>query len=164
MDQNIEIQKVKLEEKRILQNIIEFYIYEFSRFVNIIELNEEGRYGYDGLNDYWVNPDRHPFFIRVSGKLAGFALVHAAEAKQDQQSPTHSIREFFVLQKYSGSGVGKVVAKRIFDLFPGQWEVTQIKQNYPAQAFWRSVISEYTNGKYKERYDEHRRSVQEFHS
>lgn len=85
MDQNIELQRVKLEEKVILQNVIEFYIYEFSRFVNIIELNEEGRYGYDGLNDYWVNPDRHPFFISVSGKLAGFALVHAAEAKQDQE-------------------------------------------------------------------------------
>lgn len=84
MDQNIEIQKVKLEEKMILQNAIEFYIYEFSRFVNIIELNEEGRYGYDGLADYWVNPDRHPFFIRVSGKLAGFVLVYSAEQKQDQ--------------------------------------------------------------------------------
>lgn len=58
MDQNIELQRVKLEEKMILQNVIEFYIYEFSRFVNIIELNEEGRYGYDGLNDYWVGKAR----------------------------------------------------------------------------------------------------------
>jgi predicted acetyltransferase len=164
MDQNIELQRVKLEEKMILQNIMEFYIYEFTRFIKGIELNEDGRYGYEGLDDYWVNPARHPFFIRVSGKLAGFALVYAEEAKKGQEAPINSITEFLVLQKYSGTGVGKVVAKQIFDLFPGKWEVTQIQKNYPAQAFWRSTISEYTNGNYKEKYDEHRRSVQEFTS
>jgi predicted acetyltransferase len=78
--------------------------------------------------------------------------------------PLHTIAEFFIMKKYGGKGIGKTAAKRIFDLFPGKWQVTQIEKNYPAQAFWRSLISEYTNGKYEERYDQRRRSVQEFYA
>jgi predicted acetyltransferase len=42
-----------------------------------------------------------------------------------------------------------------------QW-VVQIQNNYPAQAFWRKTIQEFTSNSYEESYDDHRRSVQEF--
>ena len=52
--------------------------------------------------------------------------------------------------------------REVFDMFPGKWKVTQIQKNYPAQAFWRSVIGNYTNGNFSESYDEKRKSIQEF--
>lgn len=40
--------------------------------------------------------------------------------------------------------------KDMFDKHKGQWEVLQLPNNVRAQKFWKSVISEYTNGGYKE--------------
>jgi predicted acetyltransferase len=161
MDQDIQLQNISLEEKPILENLMEYYVYEFSQYIDSIELKEDGRYGFEGLDDYWMDSNRHPFFIKVFGKLAGFVLVRTVDVDSE---PLHTIAEFFIMKKYGGKGIGKTAAKRIFDLFPGKWQVTQIEKNYPAQAFWRSLISEYTNGKYEERYDQRRRSVQEFYA
>ncbi len=70
------------------------------------------------------------------------------------------------MRQYTGKGVGKIAAKKVFDLFPGKWKVIQIRNNYVAQAFWRKVISEYTNDIFYEKYniEDDRCSVQEFES
>ena len=33
-------------------------------------------------------------------------------------------------------------------MFPGGWEISQWVNNYPAQNFWKNVVSEYTNDQY----------------
>lgn len=52
------------------------------------------------------------------------------------------------MKKYRRKGVGKVASMKIFDMFPGGWEVSQWANNLPAQNFWKQVISEYTSEKY----------------
>ena len=47
-------------------------------------------------------------------------------------------------------GVGKTVAHELFDRFPGAWQVRQMHGNTPAQAFWRSVVSDYTSNQFEE--------------
>jgi hypothetical protein len=44
------------------------------------------------------------------------------------------------------------VAWRLFDRFPGQWSIYQKEGNGPVQAFWRTVIAEYTQGAYADEY------------
>jgi predicted acetyltransferase len=156
---NIEVIRVKKSEEAILHNLMQFYIYDFSTFIKSIEVNEQGAYDPFNLEDYWTLENKHPFFIKVNDVLAGFVLVNS----QTDSSPA-SIAEFFILKKYSGRGVGKVVAGRIFDMFIGDWRITQIEKNYPAQAFWRSVIKAYTKDNFRESYDDARRSVQEFNN
>ena len=41
-----------------------------------------------------------------------------------------------------------MVAMKIFDMFPGGWEISQWQNNLPEQTFWKIVINEYTNGKF----------------
>jgi predicted acetyltransferase len=60
------------------------------------------------------------------------------------------IEEFFVMRKYRHKGVGEYVAHHLFDRFPGVWEVSEMVQNVPAQAFWRKVIDRYTGGRFIE--------------
>ena len=50
--------------------------------------------------------------------------------------------------KYTTKAVGKTAAMRIFDMFPGGWEISQWTNNFPAQNFWNKVVAEYTSGKY----------------
>ncbi|WP_232699163.1 GNAT family N-acetyltransferase [Brevibacillus daliensis] len=156
---DITLEKVTLEEESILQNLVQFYKYEFSIYLDTIKLNDKGLFKPFNLEDYWTKSNYHPFFIKVDGELAGFVLV-----RSETNTEPNSIEQFFTMKNYNGKGVGRKAAKRIFDMFPGKWKIIQIQKNYPAQAFWRSVISDYTNDNFHERYDEEdaRSSVQEF--
>lgn len=61
-------------------------------------------------------------------------------------------------------GVGKSVAKDIFHIHSGNWRIFQMKNNEPAQLFWRNVIKEYTGGQYTEQIEDGTRIIQEFMS
>ncbi len=154
------IQPASFADKLVLHHLLQLYLYEFSAFDNA-DVNEHGLFGYKYLDNYWLDSGRHPFLIRVEGKLAGFVLVRALD------NATHAIAEFFIMQKYRRQGNGKMAACHIFDMFPGQWHVAQEAANESAQTFWRQVIGEYTNGEYEEEYarnDEWHGPIQRFAS
>jgi predicted acetyltransferase len=153
------LEKVRSEQEQILHNMMQFYIYEFSRFIPAIKLEENGAYQPFNLTSYWQNKNEHAFFIKFQSELIGFALVECG-----LNGEPHSINEFFVIKKYNGKGYGAMAAMKLFSMFPGSWKITQIHNNYPAQAFWRKVINQYTNGNYYEYYDSKGRSIQEFNS
>ncbi|MBI3240790.1 MAG: GNAT family N-acetyltransferase [Chloroflexi bacterium] len=144
---DIEIQPASLSDKPILRNLLELCQHDYSEF-DSADVDEHGLFGYNYLDNYWTEPGRHPFLVRVSGKLAGFVLVRLLDSADNQ--PTYSMAEFFILRKYRRLGVGREVARRIFDKFQGKWSVAQEDGNRPAQAFWRKVIAEYTNEDYEE--------------
>ena len=144
---DVEIQPAQLADKSILRNLMELYVYDFSEYMQW-DVDAHGLFGYKYLDQYWTEPDRFPFLIRASGKLAGFVLVR--EIASGDNEPTYSMAEFFILRKYRQQGVGRIAARRMFDLFPGQWSVIELEENVSGQAFWRKVISEYTDGNYQE--------------
>lgn len=142
----VELQRVAREEKSVLRNLMELYQYDFSEYL-CEDVNEHGLYDYQYLDHYWTEPGRHPFLIRVDGKLAGFALVRDPSSTGEEW---HELAEFFVMRKYRVSGVGRVAAHKVFALFPGRWHVEQEEANSPSLVFWRKVIGEYTGGQFVE--------------
>jgi len=138
----IELEIVREADKSVLRNLLELCSHDYSEF-NQADVDAHGLYNYSYLDHYWTEPDRYAFFIKAGDKLAGFVMVRTLE------DGTHSIAEFFVLRKYRHQGVGKVVAWRIFDRFPGPWSVEQEPGNLPAQRFWNKIIGEYTSGCYE---------------
>ncbi len=135
------------EDKTVLHRLLELYHHDYSEYDGA-DVDEHGLYGYEYLDHYWTEPSRHPFLIRVSGKLAGLALVREIHTADD--GPVHAIAEFFVLRKYRRQGVGGEAARQLFDRFPGRWRICQEEANRPAQRFWRGVIAAYTGGAYDE--------------
>ena len=81
--------------------------------------------------------------------------------KNESITDSFSIAEFFILKKYRRTGIGKGVAKQIFDLHKGDWEVYQRENNLPARSFWIKVIDEYTQGQFLQAL-EHGRAIQNF--
>ena len=144
---NIELVEVAESEKSVLRQLVELYEYDFSEF-DQKDVNEHGFYGYTYFDYYWTEESRHPFFLRVDGKLAGFVLLsdycYAREVGEAK-----SVTEFFVMRKYRRQGIGKKVAGMVFDRFPGKWEVVQMGENQPAIQFWESVVAEYTQGEFE---------------
>lgn len=141
----LEIVPVGIEEKEILRNLLEKYDYEFSQYDNR-DVNKLGLYGYH-IDNYWIEKKHWAFFIKVDGKLAGFAMVNDhPEAKEETD---YSLSEFFVMYKYRRLGVGKSVAFKVFDMFKGRWQLKRHPKNVGSVYFWNNVIDEYTKGNYR---------------
>ncbi len=135
-------------DKPVLRHLMEPYRHDFSEWDGS-DVDEQGLFGYDYLDRYWTEPDRHPFLIRADGKLAGFVLL-GRRSHLVPQGQAMVVAEFFVMRKYRRRGVGRQAATAAFDRFAGAWEVAQMAENVGAQAFWREVIGAYTGGRYVE--------------
>lgn len=139
---------------------MQFYVYDFSRFVDL-DVGADGLFvGYKGLSDYWTDKNRFPYLIQKGDAYAGFALVRWIGSAPYSH---YSMAEFFVMQKYRRGGIGKKIATQLFDLHKGDWEVFQKERNVPAQLFWRTIIDEYTNGDFTERLEDGKK-IQRFKS
>jgi predicted acetyltransferase len=118
------------------------YAYDFSEFHGI-EIGSDGRFGYTHLPLYWSEADRHPFLVRIDGRLAGLVLVRrGSEVSGD--ATAWDMAEFFVLRGYRRRGIGTQVAHQIWKQFPGRWEVRVMESNLSAFHFWLNAISEFT--------------------
>lgn len=142
---DITIEKVTIEQKPVLRCMLELYQHDHAEW-DEADLDEYGLYGYKYLDNYWNEPGRHAYFIRVDGKLAGFSMIRDATNTGDM----HQFAEMFIVRKYRRLGLAKKLAFNLFDSFPGKWEIPQVEKNLKAQAFWRAIISEYTGENYKE--------------
>lgn len=146
------------DHRMVIENLVQFYIYDFSEYVNC-DVEANGLFApYPGLNDYWQQDDKFPYIIMQEEKYIGFVLVKFIQAAERSY---FSIAEFFIMKKYRQQGIGKAVAMQVFNLHRGQWEVYQRETNKPAQLFWHKVISAYTKDKFKERFENGKR-IQDF--
>jgi predicted acetyltransferase len=152
---DIQVTSASIDEKSILRNLFELYIYDYSEYMGW-DLDQHGLFGYRYLDHYWTEPNRYPFLVRADDNLAGFALVSVVDDR------TH-MSEFFILRKYRRQGVGEAVARNLFARFPGPWHVDELAQNEAAQRFWRTVIDRATGGDYLEHTSpDSRKVIQEF--
>ncbi|WP_337193954.1 GNAT family N-acetyltransferase [Pontibacillus yanchengensis] len=154
----LRLQEVDTKEKDVLHNIMQFYIYEFSRYIPIIKLEPNGSFKPFNLDKYWVEDNCYAYFIKLNEELIGFALVESS-----LELNSNIIQEFFIMSKHSGNGYGKRIARELFSIHPGDWKITQIENNEPAYYFWRGLINEISNGEFKERFEDGE-FIQEFNT
>jgi predicted acetyltransferase len=134
------------EDHATIQNLGRFYVYDMSRYCGFLkgwETPSNGLYECTDLSRYWDEPNRYPFLIKVRDELAGFVLVNKVGSIPEVD---WCIGEFFLVSKFQGKGIGREVAKMVFDQFPGVWEVMQIPENAGAVAFWEKVVNQYAKG------------------
>lgn len=135
----IDLTRATREEIPVLRSLMQFYLYDIAS-LDHWDLREDGAYGNpERIESFWVEKDYDRFLIRVDGVLAGFAIT-----SRSPDAAIHVINEFFVLRRYRRSGVGRAVARRLFEGHDGTWYLTVMRANVPAQDFWASVISDLT--------------------
>jgi predicted acetyltransferase len=127
----VRVDPIDVGERDVLARLLELYTHDFSERTGA-DVGVDGTFGWKDLDRWWREPDRRPFFLRVDGRLAGFALVHSGDP--------HDMAEFFVLRKYRRGGVGTQAARLVFARFPGAWQVRQQWANTAATAFWRRTV------------------------
>lgn len=145
---NVELAKVSEEEKEILFNLLQSYLKEFDDILHF-ETDEKGVYKYKFFDLYWIEHNRIPLFIKTDSKIVGFALVNLDGIFSDTPG-VHTISEFFVEKEFRKKGIGERAAEKVFEMFPGNWEIRQRDKNTGAIEFWRKVIKGYTKGSFRE--------------
>jgi predicted acetyltransferase len=98
---------------------------------------------------WFADDSSHPFIILKNDKPVGFALVSRPPRNQ-RATIDFRMAEFFVKPKERRLGVGRDAARLIFARFNGTWEVSEFLYNKAAVAFWRSVVSEFAHGRFRE--------------
>jgi predicted acetyltransferase len=139
---HIEVLPAAPEQAPILANLLELYAHDFSEFHDI-DLGADGRFGYRCLPLYWSEPDRHPFLVRMNGKLAGLVLVKRGSEVSGNET-VWDMAEFFVIRRYRRRGVGTHIAHEVWRQFPGAWEIRVMQSNISAYQFWARAISTFT--------------------
>ena len=130
------------EEESTIANLLELCAHDFSEF-HPLELQANGRFGYQHLSPYWSEPERYPFLVKVDGRLAGLVLVTRGSEISGIQS-VWDFGEFFILRAYRRQGIGMNVAHHLWQRFPGRWEVRVMQANCTALKFWQHAISTFT--------------------
>jgi Predicted acetyltransferase len=145
----VDIVAVESDEEVILHNLIEKYEYELTQYFDH-DVNELGLYGFDYFDSFFhENAKRWVFFIKVDGKLAGFAMILADYFYLKSRKADYTLADFFVMHKYRGRGVGTFAARYLFAKFKGVWQLNTFDKNTAAVGFWLKVIRDYTEGAYE---------------
>jgi predicted acetyltransferase len=138
------------EHDTLLRNLYQFYMYEFSRFMDW-RVTGGGRFEETDLDGCWEKNGRQVFLIKVESHIGGFAIVDVRVASPIIPGEIiMEMVEFFVLVGFQRKGIGALAAISLFNRFPGKWEVFELKQNIDAQSFWRTVIGQYSHNQYSE--------------
>ncbi len=141
------LEKVKVEDKDILYRLLQYSLFEES-LTDLKEMNNEAIFEYKWFDSYFEENNREAYFIKEqeTNKILGFAMVNQYMQKSGEG---HSIAEFMIIPKYRRLKIGKRVAKELFDMHKGNWEVKPAYGSSLAYSFWKNVIDEYTSNNNK---------------
>ncbi|MEB0045923.1 MULTISPECIES: GNAT family N-acetyltransferase [unclassified Pseudomonas] len=139
---SIELHAAQREEWDTIENLMQFYLYDFSEWLPL-KLGEHGLFKIQPKLDYWRQPATQPFLIKVAGELAGFVTV---DNETHGEGAEFNIGYFFVSRRFRGQGVARFVISTLLSRLPGQWQIFHIDDNKTARLFWASVIPDLSGG------------------
>jgi len=134
------------ENRPLMERLLQLYLHDVSEYTNT-EPGHNGVYCLCDWHKYWEDSAFKPLLFMLRGKPAGFVLVRHCEAQGTTQ---HLLSDLFVLRCYRRLGIGEEVARMVFKLYPGRWEIEVVDENDAARTFWRLVMRRYTIRRYKE--------------
>lgn len=123
----------------VIKSMAKLYQHDLSKVCSHLPIDESTSFDF---KHYFEDSTRKVYLVYVYDDIAGFILLNQACYHAD--SDWH-VGEFFILGKYQRAGIGKIVAEKIWQSHPGQWEIPVIPENTPALQFWDSTIGQFRN-------------------
>lgn len=141
---NISLEKITKDKRKVLENLMQLYLYDITRFL-YFELNNSGLYEYNDLDKYFIDETCEPYFIKGDNKIIGFVLIDHDLLCIDSG---YNVSEFFVLNSFRRKKIGAEIAFKIFNMHKCAWEVKPVPKSNEAFEFWKNVIEDYTKNDY----------------
>jgi len=141
---SVSVKVARSFERRLIESLIEFYIYEFLEMEPPCSIRREfvGQDCYPpfaNLHRYWRIEGFHPLLVRVEGRLAGFALINTRSRCGGKVEL--NMAEFFIAREHRGCGVATAAVRLILAQYPGRWEVAVAEHNVAAKMFWPRALA-----------------------
>lgn len=148
---SLQITRAVPAEYPILRNLYPLYLHDLSEFGCECRLDPQGVWQPDHLPTWLSESEEvHPLLFRLEGLPVGFAFIGQAPFPYMTAGRDYQLSEFFIIRSERRGGLGRQAAVEIFDRFRGVWELSQLRANHAAIAFWRRVLMEYTGGDFRE--------------
>jgi predicted acetyltransferase len=133
----ITVEKIVEEKKSILAEML--------RAMKKLDDGDE----YSHLDDYWTNADYVPYFILADGEISGFILLDKYFWVLPHEKNNYGVAEIYVKPDFRRKGIARGAMFRIFELYPGNWEIRPLDCSTDAQAFWEHTLEMYARGNYR---------------
>ena len=150
----ISVIEANLDDYPLVQNMARFYVYDISRYCGHGNpdwaVPKDGLYESFDFKDYFTDPSRKAYLIKVYDETAGFVLLKkgfvilAPDAAC--QIDTWHMGEFFIMARFQRKGIAHSAVHKIWDMHQGRWEIAVIPDNELALSFWKKAVSSYTKG------------------
>ena len=137
----ITLKSVKAEERELLWNINQKYLYEMT-FYYPDELDEQGNLHYGYFDEYFKDPKRKAFFILHEDKIVGFAMVNPYS--NINGNPDHTMAEFTIFPTYRRNHYALETANQLLSMYKGKWEIKYNEKNMGAKKLWTMVTAPYS--------------------
>lgn len=123
----------------MIANLLQLMLYDLSPLYGEW-IGRDGRYDYEWLDSYWIEPGRYPYLIYRKDQLAGFALV-MAYSPVSGRTPCWFMAEFFILKAQRRRACGQTALGEVLSRHNGSWEIAVMKKNQAAISFWSNALS-----------------------
>ena len=132
----IRLQEVKEEDRTLLWNINQKYLYEMTNYYND-PMDDAGNYHYGYFEEYFTDPQRKAYFIYNDDTLTGFAMINPYS--YINQHPDHVMAEFTIFPAYRGNRYALTAAQLLLQMHPGKWEIKYNGKNTAAKILWNKI-------------------------
>ena len=136
----LHLKTVRLEDRDLLYNINQKYLYEMTNFYDD-PMDEEGNYHYGYFEAYFTDPKREVYFICDDDVMVGFAMVNPYS--NIGEHPDYTMAEFTIFPAYRRKHFAIDAARMILAGHPGKWEIKYNEENAPAKRLWNLVAAPY---------------------
>lgn len=136
------LERISKDRAAALENLFQLYAHDFSEHVPL-ELQPDGRFSVSVGEAWWTAADHHPFLLRSSDNLIGFALVRRG-SRITGAADVMDMAEFFVVRGARRQKLGTRAAHALFGAFPGAWELRVRPSNVGALSFWSRAAEAWT--------------------
>ncbi len=132
-----EMFEVKKESQDVLENLLEYYLYDFNNYYDD-DLNDKGRFEFIDVKPYINNENNKAYIIKVNNKYAGFILIK-------KTAELNSIEEFWIMPKYRKGMFAFKVLNSIFSQMNGKVEFLILNKN----ARWLKTVNYWIHKNYQ---------------
>ena len=136
----ITLKPVTEQEKKLLWNINQKYLYEMSQYYPE-DLDEEGNLHYGYFDAYFTDPERKAYLIYDGRCLVGFAMLNPYS--YIGHCPDSVIAEFCVFPPYRRQHIAAKAFECILRKHPGRWEIKFNENNRGAKCLWEKATQKY---------------------
>lgn len=132
---------VKPQDRELLWNINQKYLYEMTNFYDD-EMDTLGNLNYGYFDAYFTDPKRKAFFLFDEKQvLVGFAMIHPYSNLNEK--PDYVLADFTVFPVYRRKHLAEKAAEMIFERFKGCWEIKFNEKNIAAKTLWNKATEQY---------------------